>query len=252
MATTADTATQTDGSVTRNVGHVTQVIGSTFDAEYPEDHLPAIYNAVRLTAEHKGVKVDLTGEVQQHLGGGRVRCVALGSTDGMVRGQECVDTGSPVTVPVGEATLSRVFNLLGEPIDDRGPVDADDRWPIHRNPPAVSELSTKTELFETGIKVIDLLTPFVRGGKAGLFGGAGSGQDGHPHRVDCPHRDRPRRLLRLRRRRRADSRRDRPLAGNAGSQDRRHGPERDRADVHGLRPDERAAGRALACWRSRR
>ena len=176
MATTADTATQTDRSVARRVGHVTQIIGSTFDAEYPEGNLPAIYNAVKIASEHKGVKVDLTGEVQQHLGGGRVRCVALGSTDGMVRGQECIDTGSPVTVPVGEATLSRVFNLLGEPIDDRGPVDAKQRWPIHRDAPAVSELSTKTELFETGIKVIDLLTPFVRGGKAGLFGGAGLGK----------------------------------------------------------------------------
>ena len=116
------------------------------------------------------------GEVQQHLGGGRVRCVALGSTDGMVRGQECVDTGRPVTVPVGKATLGRVFNLIGEPIDGRGPVDADDYWPIHRDAPPLTDLSTKTELFETGIKVIDLLTPFVRGGKAGLFGGAGLGK----------------------------------------------------------------------------
>jgi F-type H+-transporting ATPase subunit beta len=152
------------------------VIGSTFDVEFPEDALPAIYNAVKITSNTKGVKLDLTGEVQQHLGGGRVRCVALGSTDGMVRGQEVIDTGAPLSVPVGEATLGRVFNLLGEPIDDRGPVNATDHWPIHRASPAVADLSTSTELFETGIKVIDLLTPFVRGGKAGLFGGAGLGK----------------------------------------------------------------------------
>jgi len=161
---------------TKNVGRVTQVIGSTFDAEYPEDKLPAIYNAVKIQSEHKGVTLNLTGEVQQHLGGGRVRCVALGSTDGMVRGQDCVDTGGPVSVPVGEVTLGRVFNLLGEPVDERGDVQAEEYWPIHRDSPLVSELSTSTELFETGIKVIDLLTPFVRGGKAGLFGGAGLGK----------------------------------------------------------------------------
>jgi len=161
---------------TTNVGKVTQVIGSTFDAEFEEDKLPEIYNAVKVQSEHKGVTLNLTGEVQQHLGGGRVRCVALGSTDGMVRGQDCVDTGGPVSVPVGEATLGRVFNLLGEPVDERGDVEADDRWPIHRESPLISELSTSTEIFETGIKVIDLLTPFVRGGKAGLFGGAGLGK----------------------------------------------------------------------------
>ncbi len=157
-------------------GKVTQVIGSTFDVEFDEGSLPAIYNAVKIKGEHKGVKLNLTGEVQQHLGGGRVRCVALGSTDGMYRGMECVDTGAPVSVPVGKATLGRVFNLIGEPIDNRGPVAADEIWPIHRDPPALADLSTTTELFETGIKVIDLLTPFVRGGKAGLFGGAGLGK----------------------------------------------------------------------------
>ncbi|HIQ22641.1 MAG TPA: F0F1 ATP synthase subunit beta [Planctomycetes bacterium] len=160
----------------RNVGRITQVIGSIFDAHFSEDRLPAIYNAIKVTGEHKGIKINLTGEVQQHLGGGRVRCVALGSTDGLVRGMECVDTGGPVKVPVGKAALGRVFNLLGEAIDGRGPVEAEDWWPIHRDPPEVTELSTKTEIFETGIKVIDLLTPFVRGGKAGLFGGAGLGK----------------------------------------------------------------------------
>lgn len=160
----------------QNVGRVTQVIGSTFDAEFPEDKLPAIYNAVKVTSEAKGVKLNLTGEVQQHLGGGRVRCVALGSTDGMRRGQDCVDTGTPVSVPVGTATLGRVFNLLGDPVDGRGPVKAEQYSPIHRDAPALADLSTSTELFETGIKVVDLLTPFVRGGKAGLFGGAGLGK----------------------------------------------------------------------------
>jgi F-type H+-transporting ATPase subunit beta len=157
-------------------GRVTQVIGSTFDAEFEKNNLPAIYNAVKIESEHKGIKINLTGEVQQHLGGGRVRCIALGSTDGMVRGQDCVDTGRPVSVPVGDATLGRVFNLLGEPVDGRGPIEADELRPIHAQAPQVSELSTSTELFETGIKVVDLLTPFVRGGKAGLFGGAGLGK----------------------------------------------------------------------------
>ncbi len=159
-----------------NVGTITQIIGSTFDAQFPDDSLPAIYNAVKVTRDTGDFQIDLTGEVQQHLGGGRVRCVALGSTDGMVRGQDCVDTGAPVSVPVGEATLGRVFNLLGEPIDGRGEVNVKERWPIHRQSPQISELSTSTELFETGIKVVDLLTPFVRGGKAGLFGGAGLGK----------------------------------------------------------------------------
>ncbi|HEY2411626.1 MAG TPA: F0F1 ATP synthase subunit beta [Pirellulaceae bacterium] len=158
------------------IGKITQVIGSTFDAEFDEGHMPAIYNAVKIQSDKKGVKINLTGEVQQHLGGGRVRCVALGSTDGLIRGEDVLDTGAPVSVPVGEGTLGRVFNLLGEPIDGGGDVQAAERWPIHREAPPVSELSTSTELFETGIKVIDLLTPFVRGGKAGLFGGAGLGK----------------------------------------------------------------------------
>ena len=175
MATVTETKTPAASS-TKNVGHITQVIGSTFDAEFAEDNLPAIYNAVKIVRDEGDVKLDLTGEVQQHLGGGRVRCVALGSTEGMVRGQECIDTGAPLSVPVGEATLGRVFNLLGEPIDGRGEVKAEERWPIHREAPAVADLSTSTELFETGIKVVDLLTPFVRGGKAGLFGGAGLGK----------------------------------------------------------------------------
>src|SRR5208282_1984970 len=124
----------------------------------------------------KGQTVRLVGEVQQHLGGGKVRAVALGSTDGLRRGMDCVDTGSSLTLPVGKETLGRVFNLLGEPIDQRGPVNIPLRRTIHREPPAFADLIPKTEVFETGIKVIDLLTPFVRGGKAGLFGGAGLGK----------------------------------------------------------------------------
>jgi len=159
-----------------NIGKITQVIGSTFDAEFPEDHLPEIYNALKIDSVNKGVTLKLTGEVQQHLGGSRVRCVALGSTDGLVRGMDVVDTGAPVSVPVGKGTLGRVFNLLGEPIDGRGDVPCDEKWPIHRHAPALSKLSSKVEVFATGIKVIDLLTPFVRGGKAGVFGRAGLGK----------------------------------------------------------------------------
>src|SRR6201993_4336469 len=160
----------------QKTGRMVQVIGSTFDAEFEEGHLPEIYNALTVDAERKGVRLHLTGEVQQHLGGNRIRCVALGSTDGLVRGMKATDTGKPVQVPVGKETLSRVFNLLGEPIDGRGPVHATEFRPIHQEPPNFDELTPKTELFETGIKVMDLLTPLVRGGKAGLFGGAGLGK----------------------------------------------------------------------------
>jgi len=159
-----------------NKGKITQVIGSTFDVEFAEKQLPEIYNALKIEATVKGRTIKLTGETQQHLGGGKVRAVALGSTDGLVRGMEVIDTGSAVTVPVGEPTLGRVFNLLGEPIDERGPVDATEFRPIHREPPQFNELSLSTEMFETGIKVIDLLCPLVRGGKCGLFGGAGVGK----------------------------------------------------------------------------
>jgi F-type H+-transporting ATPase subunit beta len=160
------------------VGKISQVIGSTFDAEFPEDQLPAIYNAIRIDHDGgaDGVSIRLTGEVQQHLGGGRVRAVALGSTDGLVRGMQVLDTGSPVCVPVGMETLGRVFNLLGEPIDKRGPVNAKQTRSIHQPPPEFRNLEPKTKIFETGIKVIDLLAPYVRGGKTGLLGGAGVGK----------------------------------------------------------------------------
>ncbi len=162
--------------MTTATGRITQIIGSTFDAEFPEQALPSIYNALKIEKEVNGIRIKVTGEVQQHLGGGRVRCVALGSTDGMVRGMEITDTGAPVSVPVGKGTLGRVFNLLGEPVDGGPEVITEERWPIHRDPPPLENLSSKTEIFETGIKVVDLLIPFVRGGKAGLFGGAGLGK----------------------------------------------------------------------------
>ncbi|MEL7237554.1 MAG: F0F1 ATP synthase subunit beta [Planctomycetota bacterium] len=158
------------------VGTVVQVIGSTFDAEFPEDKLPALYNALKLSYSVGGEDQQLTGEVQQHLGGGKVRAVALGGTDGLTRGMDVTDTGLPLQVPVGKQTLGRVFNVLGEPIDERGDIEPEGYRSIHREPPAFEELSPKAEVFETGIKVIDLLTPFIRGGKAGLFGGAGLGK----------------------------------------------------------------------------
>src|SRR5262249_27293820 len=133
----------------KSIGKIVQVIGSTFDVEFKEDELPEIYNAVRIEAEVKGVPLRLTGEGQQQLGGSRGRCVALGSTDGLTRGMDVKDTGAPVSVPVGKETLGRVFNLLGEPIDNRGPVHASETRPIHRNPPDFKDLSSKTELFPT-------------------------------------------------------------------------------------------------------
>jgi len=157
-------------------GVITQVIGSTFDAQFPEDKLPDIYNAVEVKTKSKTGELSLTGEVQQHLGGGRVRAVALGSTDGLRRGIPCTDTGAPVAVPVGEEVLGRVFNLLGQPIDNGPAVAAKKRAPIHKAPPEFAQLNPKTEILPTGIKVVDLLCPFVRGGKIGLFGGAGVGK----------------------------------------------------------------------------
>ncbi|MCZ6727359.1 MAG: F0F1 ATP synthase subunit beta [Acidobacteria bacterium] len=163
-----------------NTGKVTQVIGSILDAQFSGDRLPTIYSALKVDVERTVLGETTTEtlwcEVAQHLGGGRVRAVALDSTDGLRRGAEILDTGGPITVPVGEETLGRVFNLLGETIDDRGPISTTERRPIHREPPEFDELASKTEMFETGIKVMDLLCPLVRGGKAGLFGGAGVGK----------------------------------------------------------------------------
>jgi F-type H+-transporting ATPase subunit beta len=163
---------------TAHVGKVVQVIGSTFDAEFEEGKLPKIYNALTIDYKSKsGEQFKLVGEVQQHLGGNRVRCVALGTTDGLSRGVAVTDTGSPVTVPVGYETLGRVFNVLGDTVDGLGPVKAGGGTrPIHQPAPELDTLSSNIEIFETGIKVVDLMIPFVRGGKAGLFGGAGLGK----------------------------------------------------------------------------
>lgn len=158
------------------VGKVVQVIGSTIDAEFPREGLPKIYNALNVEAEVMGKKVKVVCEVQQHLGGNKVRAVALASTDGIQRGADVIDTGSSISVPVGEETLGRVFNLLGEPVDKKGPINVKERRPIHREPPLFDQLEPKSEIFMTGIKVIDLLAPYIKGGKTGLFGGAGVGK----------------------------------------------------------------------------
>jgi F-type H+-transporting ATPase subunit beta len=158
-----------------NVGKVVQVIGPTVDCEFPADKLPSILNAIKIADKDKGI--DLTVEVAMHIGDNVVRCVALASTDGLVRGMDSVDTGSPITVPVGKQTLGRIFNLLGETIDKQAPLpEGTKRLPIHRLAPPLSEQSTAVEMFETGIKVIDLLEPYSKGGKVGLFGGAGVGK----------------------------------------------------------------------------
>ncbi len=159
-----------------NIGKIVQVIGSTLDAQFAEDKLPPILNALKVQTESPAGRIDLVCEVQQQLGAGRVRAVALGSTDGLMRGMDIIDTGGPISVPVGDGTLGRVFTLLGDTVDLRGNIEVKERRPIHRDPPAFADLEPKTEIFETGIKVIDLLAPFVRGGKVGLFGGAGLGK----------------------------------------------------------------------------
>ena len=159
-------------------GRIVQIIGPVVDVEFESGHLPAIYNAVQIQATGgAGEDIDVIAEVEQHLGENRVRAVAMTPTDGMQRGMPATDTGAPITVPVGPKTLGRVLNVLGEPVDfpDR-PVEADERWPIHRPAPTLEDQSTELQMFETGIKVVDLLEPYVRGGKIGLFGGAGVGK----------------------------------------------------------------------------
>ena len=165
-----------------NIGTVVQVIGPVLNVAFDREELPRIYNALRIQETTSGgQEVELVAEVQQHIGRGQVRAVAMSSTDGLVRGMEVEDTGQPITVPVGEASLGRILNVLGEPVDAQGPVGGEEaaeveRWPIHREAPKFQNLEPKTEIFETGIKVIDLLAPYVKGGKTGLFGGAGVGK----------------------------------------------------------------------------
>ena len=159
--------------VSTNVGSVTQIIGPVLDIEFATGNLPKVYNAIDITLESGTVVVC---EVQQLLGDNKVRAVSMSSTDGMKRGIEAVDTGAPISVPVGAPTLGRIFNVLGQPVDEMGPVDDSETLPIHRSAPAFTDLETKPSVFETGIKVVDLLAPYRRGGKIGLFGGAGVGK----------------------------------------------------------------------------
>lgn len=160
-----------------NKGKVVQVIGPVVDIVFPPEHLPPIYNAVRITGQAGDVNIDLTVEAMQHIGDNTVRCVAMASTDGLMRGMEAVDTGSPIKVPVGPGTLGRVFNVLGQTVDhNNAQVKAEDYWPIHRPAPPFEEQQTSTEILETGIKVVDLIAPYAKGGKIGLFGGAGVGK----------------------------------------------------------------------------
>jgi len=159
-----------------NTGTIVEVIGPVLDVKF-EEQLPAIYNALEIEVpQEDGTSHRLVAEVQQHLGDNKVRAVALDNTDGIARGLEVVDTGDAISVPVGNATLGRLFNVIGEAIDDLGEVKADEKWPIHRSAPAFEDLTPTDEIFETGIKVIDLLAPYVKGGKTGLFGGAGVGK----------------------------------------------------------------------------
>ena len=161
-----------------NVGKVVQVIGPVLDIQFEEGKLPAIYNALRVTSEGFDVPhpMDVIAEVQHHLGESRVRAVSMKPTEGMVRGMKAYDTGKPITVPVGRAALGRVMNVLGEPVDNLGPIVSDTHYPIHRPAPPLEDQSTTLEMFETGVKVIDLLEPYLKGGKIGLFGGAGVGK----------------------------------------------------------------------------
>lgn len=168
MATTAEKT---------NVGKLTQVIGPVVDVEFTGGKMPQIYSALKVEGKNEaGQDVSVTCEVQQLLGDNQVRAVAMSTTDGLVRGMDVIDLGAPISVPVGTATLGRIFNVLGETVDNQGPVGTEERFPIHRDAPKLTELETKASVFETGIKVIDLLTPYRRGGKIGLFGGAGVGK----------------------------------------------------------------------------
>jgi F-type H+-transporting ATPase subunit beta len=160
------------------IGRVVQIIGPAVDVQFDEGYLPPIYTAVRIIddGELGKVPIDVVTEVANHIGEGVVRCIAMKPTDGMVRGMKAIDTGGPISVPVGRETLGRILNVLGEPVDNKGPVNSKERWSIHREPPKFEDQSTEIEMFETGIKVVDLLEPYTKGGKTGLFGGAGVGK----------------------------------------------------------------------------
>jgi len=160
----------------KNIGKITQIIGPVVDVKFEVGKLPAIYNAIRITRDVRGEQEILITEVQAHQGNNVVRTVAMGSTDGLVRGMEVEDTGGPITVPVGRSTLGRIMNVVGEPVDEGGPIESEKRYPIHREAPSLEDQSAETQILETGVKVIDLLEPYPKGGKIGLFGGAGVGK----------------------------------------------------------------------------
>ncbi|MDH5283714.1 MAG: F0F1 ATP synthase subunit beta, partial [Gemmatimonadota bacterium] len=167
----------TTATATKQIGRVVQIIGPVLDVEFEPEHLPEIYNALTIEDSSGPLPIRLTAEVQQHIGQNQVRAVAMSSTDGVVRGTAVTDTGAPISVPVGDAALGRILNVLGEPVDGGAAIPAsNERWPIHRETPKFVDLEPKTTIFETGIKVIDLIAPFVKGGKIGLFGGAGVGK----------------------------------------------------------------------------
>ena len=239
-------------AASQHVGRVVQVIGPVVDVEFEDGYLPPIYNALRIESGGAGtLKLDIVAEVEQHLGESRVRAVAMKATDGLQRGMPATDLGEPICMPVGPKTLGRVLNVLGEPVDfpDK-PVGAAESWPIHRPAPSLEDQSTELQMFETGIKVVDLLEPYLRGGSIGLFGGVASARRHHPG-GSSQHRPEARRRVRVRRGGRAHPRGQRPLDRDAG--ERRHqgrgsgtltrGP--------GLRPDDRAARRPPACGAER-
>ena len=178
MADGREPTARIKGSMSDKIGRVIQIAGPAVDVQFEEGHLPPIYQALRVTSEGFNVPtpIDVILEVEQHLGEGRVRCVAMQPTDGMVRGMKATDMGGPITVPVGHGTLGRVMNVVGEPVDNLGPIAYKNRLPIHRLAPAFDEQATSAEMFETGVKVVDLIQPFLKGGKIGLFGGAGVGK----------------------------------------------------------------------------
>ncbi|RMH47630.1 MAG: F0F1 ATP synthase subunit beta, partial [Gammaproteobacteria bacterium] len=153
-----------------STGSIVEIIGAVVDVEFPRDSVPRVYDALKI--EENG----LTLEVQQQIGGGVVRCIAMGPSEGLKRGMKVTNTGAPISVPVGKATLGRIMDVLGNPVDEAGPIEAEERMPIHRKAPEYAELAATNELLETGIKVIDLICPFAKGGKVGLFGGAGVGK----------------------------------------------------------------------------
>ena len=230
-------ADQNGSTQNGNVGTVEQVTGVVIDVAFP-DHVPEIFHALEIDVPPEGGRTEgrLVCEVQQHLGDERVRAIAMDATDGVKRGDKVTDTGSPITVPVGKETLGRIFNLLGEPIDELGDVKGDERWPIHRPAPEVEDLTPSQEMLETGIKVVDLLAPYAKGGKVGLFGGAGVGKTVLIQELIRNIAEEHEGLSAFCGVGRALPRGQRPLA-------RDEGVRRPRQDDARLRPDERAARR---------